>query len=115
MLNVDTFTNAKTFGNCSGAQFDGPMEYVARLGTTLGSGDVAMETLNSSMTRHSFNALSLREGVTYYSSVTATNGAGLTTTAFSDGVKVSDYNVTVVLYKDHCNAVKVSSNTCEHV
>ena len=77
-----------SFCNCSDAQADGTMVYVARLGTALGTGDVAIETLNSSTTRYTFNALSLLEGVTYYSSVTATNGAGLASTTFSDGGKV---------------------------
>lgn len=64
-------------------------EYVVRLGTTSGSGDVATEKVDGSLTQHTFSGLILREGETFFSSVTAVNGAGLVAAAYSDGVKVS--------------------------
>ncbi|KAI0220739.1 hypothetical protein LSAT2_027792 [Lamellibrachia satsuma] len=69
-------------------QSAGTLEYVVRLGTTSGSGDVATEKVDGSLTQHTFSGLILREGETFFSSVTAVNGAGLVAAAYSDGVKV---------------------------
>ena len=83
----------------SDGQSAGMSEFVVRLGTSLGSRNIARKTLDVSVTRHTFSGLVLREGATYYCCVTAVSDAGLTATACSDGVKVTA-RTTCCLYYD---------------
>ncbi|XP_078573997.1 uncharacterized protein LOC144860568 isoform X2 [Branchiostoma floridae x Branchiostoma japonicum] len=65
--------------------------YQVALGTSSGASDViawGIVTTTPDVTRTSLDNLSLQTGVTYYSSVRATNHAGLHTTVTSDGIKV---------------------------
>ncbi|XP_078575732.1 uncharacterized protein LOC144861635 [Branchiostoma floridae x Branchiostoma japonicum] len=65
--------------------------YQVAMGTSSGASDViawGMVTTTPDVTRTSLDNLSLQTGVTYYSSVRATNHAGLHTTVTSDGFKV---------------------------
>jgi MYXO-CTERM domain-containing protein len=67
----------------------GITRYDWAIGTAAGAGDVQAFTSVGTSTAAAATGLTLANGTTYYVTVRATNGAGLTSTAVSDGVTVS--------------------------
>ena len=70
-------------------------EYYYAIGTSTGATDIVNWTSNSLNTSITHNGLSLTVGQTYYFSVRATDGAGLTTTQFNSDGQLVDLSTAV--------------------
>ena len=92
------YTRSQNTLHASWSSFDpesGIIGYEYAIGTAIGSTDVVPWTPVGLNTQVSRSGLLLANGVTYYFSVRATNGVGLSTVGYSNGIKVAAPAATV--------------------